>query len=84
MHVMAKKRIPQFASETEEQQFWADHDSAEYIDWSQSEPVVLPNLRPSTRTISIRLPEHLLEELKLLANKHDVPYQSQRGARGGG
>jgi predicted DNA binding CopG/RHH family protein len=73
---MAKKGIPRFRSEAEEQQFWAENDSAEYIDWSTSEPVVLPNLRPSTKTISLRLPEHMLEELKLLANKHDVPYQS--------
>jgi len=73
---MAKKGIPRFRSEAEEQQFWAENDSAEYIDWNTSEPVVLPNLRPSTKTISLRLPEHMLEELKLLANKHDVPYQS--------
>lgn len=73
---MAKKRIPRFASEAEEQVFWAEHDSADYVDWSEARPVVLPNLRPSTKTISLRLPEHMLAELKLLANKHDVPYQS--------
>lgn len=70
------KKIPQFRSEEEEQAFWADHDSADYVDWSQARRVVLPNLRPSTKTISLRLPEHMLEELKLLANKRDVPYQS--------
>jgi predicted DNA binding CopG/RHH family protein len=73
---MAKKRLPKFRSEAEEQAFWAEHDSTEYVDWSEARPVVLPNLRASTRTISLRLPEHMLEELKLLANKHDVPYQS--------
>lgn len=73
---MAKKHIPSFSSEAEEQAYWAEHDSADYVDWSQAERVVLPNLRPSTKTISLRLPEHMLEELKLLANKRDVPYQS--------
>lgn len=73
---MAKKQIPKFNSEADEQAFWSDHDSADYVDWSQAERVVLPNLRPSTKTISLRLPEHMLEELKLLANKRDVPYQS--------
>jgi len=73
---MAKKHLPQFNSEAEEQAFWAEHDSTEYIDWSKARRAVLPNLRPSTKTISLRLPEHMLEELKLLANKQDVPYQS--------
>ncbi|MEX2375865.1 MAG: BrnA antitoxin family protein [Dehalococcoidia bacterium] len=73
---MADKRIPKFKSEAEEHAFWSEHDSADYVDWSRAERVVLPNLRPSTKTISLRLPEHMLEELKLLANKHDVPYQS--------
>lgn len=70
------KRIPKFHSEAEEQAFWAEHDSADFIDWSQAKRVTLSNLRPSTRTISLRLPELMLEELKLLANKRDVPYQS--------
>lgn len=70
------KPIPDFHSEDEERDFWAEHDSAEYVDWSQARRVVLPKLKPSTKTISLRLPEHMLEELKLLANKHDVPYQS--------
>ncbi len=73
---MAKKQLPKFDSEAEEQAFWAEHDSVEYIDWSKARRTVLPNLRPSTKTISLRLPEHMLEELKLLANKQDVPYQS--------
>ncbi len=70
------KRIPKFHSEAEEQAFWAEHDSADFIDWSQAKRVTLSSLRPSTRTISLRLPELMLEELKLLANKRDVPYQS--------
>lgn len=70
------KKIPSFQSEDEEQAFWDKHDSTEYVDWSTARRAVLPNLRPSTKTISLRLPEHMLEELKLLANKRDVPYQS--------
>ena len=73
---MAKKHLPRFDSEADERAFWAEHDSAEYIDWAGARRTVLPKLRPSTRTISLRLPEHMLEELKLLANKQDVPYQS--------
>jgi predicted DNA binding CopG/RHH family protein len=74
---MSKKRaIPKFGSEDRERAFWADHDSAEYIDWSSGRKVVFPQLKPSTRTISLRLPETLLEDLKYLANKRDVPYQS--------
>ena len=71
-----KKAIPKFRSEAEEQAFWSAHDATDYVEWSQARPVVLPNLKPSTRTISLRLPEHVIEELKLLANKQDVPYQS--------
>lgn len=70
------KPIPAFDSEDDEQEFWSKHESSDYIDWSQARTVVLPNLQPSTRTISLRLPQHMLEELKLLANKRDVPYQS--------
>lgn len=73
---MGRKPVPRFESEAEEQAFWAEHDSADYVDWQGAERVVLPELRPSTRTISLRLPEHMLEELKLLANRNDVPYQS--------
>lgn len=73
---MKKKRIPKFKTEAEERKFWQKHDSAEYIDWTDAEEAVLPRLKPSTKTISVRLPESMLEELKLLANKRDVPYQS--------
>ncbi len=69
-------KIPKFKSEAEETEFWATHDSTEYIDYSEAKRVVFPNLKPSTKTISIRLPESLIEHLKLLANKRDVPYQS--------
>jgi predicted DNA binding CopG/RHH family protein len=70
------KKIPEFESEEQEREFWSEHDSSEYVDWSEAERVTLANLKPSTKTISVRLPESLLEELKLLANKRDVPYQS--------
>ena len=71
-----KKRIPQFKSEEEERNFWQSHDSTEYVDWKKAERITLANLKPSIKTISLRLPEAMLEELKLLANKRDVPYQS--------
>ena len=70
------KPIPNFASEDEERDFWANHDSTEFVDWSNARRLTLRNLKPSTKTISIRLPEYLLDELKLLANRRDVPYQS--------
>ena len=71
-----KKKIPNFKNEAEERLFWQKHDSSKYIDWSDAENVVLPKLKPSTKSISIRLPESMIEELKVLANKRDVPYQS--------
>lgn len=71
-----KKKIPHFRNEEEERAFWATHDSTEYVDWKKSKRIILPNLEPSTKTISLRLPQSMLEELKLLANKRDVPYQS--------
>jgi len=71
-----KKKIPQFKSEKEERDFWQSHDSTEYVDWEKAERITLANLKPSVKTISLRLPESMLEELKLLANKRDVPYQS--------
>ena len=71
-----KKKIPQFKNEDEEREFWSRHDSSEYIDWKKAKRVVLSNLKPSVKTISIRLPESMLEELKMIANKRDVPYQS--------
>ena len=71
-----KKKVPKFKSEDSERGFWAAHDSTEHVDWKKAKRVVLPNLKPSLKTISLRLPESMLEELKLLANKRDVPYQS--------
>jgi predicted DNA binding CopG/RHH family protein len=71
---MAKKR--RFKHESEEREFWKRTDSVGRVDWSKAQRVVLPNLQPSLRTISLRLPESMLEELKLLANQRDVPYQS--------
>ena len=70
------KPIPKFESEDAEQEFWATHDSTEYVDWSRAQPTTFSRLKPSTKTISLRLPEPLLENLKMLANKRDVPYQS--------
>jgi len=70
------KTIPGFASETEERDFWETHDSTQYLDWSQAQRAVLPNLKPSTRTISLRLPQHLPDDIKAAANARDVPYQS--------
>ena len=71
-----RQEIPAFASEAEERQFWATHDSTDYVDWSRARKVTFPNLKPSTETISLRLPESLLGDLKVLANRMDVPYQS--------
>lgn len=70
------KGIPRFKTEDEEREFWSRHDSAEYVDYTRWKRVLLPNLKPSTKTISIRLSEPLLERLKALANKKDVPYQT--------
>ena len=68
--------IPEFATEAEERRFWESHDSADYVDWSKAAAVRLPNLRPSTTSISLRLPVTLLKEIKVAAHKRDVPYQS--------
>lgn len=70
------KKIPKFKSSEEEQEFWATADSTEYIEWEKARRAILPNLKPSLKTISLRLPESMIEELKLLANKRDIPYQS--------
>ena len=70
------KEIPKFKSEEEERAFWAKNDSTEYIDWNQAEHVTFPKLKPSTKTISLRLPEFMLDELRTIANKRDIPYQS--------
>jgi predicted DNA binding CopG/RHH family protein len=70
------KKIPDFKNEDEERDFWAEADSSEYIDWKKAKKIVLSNLKPSVKTISLRIPQSMLEEIKLLANKKDVPYQS--------
>ena len=70
------KPIPRFASEDEEREFWATHDTTDYFDSSKMVRATFPNLKTSTRTISIRLPESLIEQLKILANTQDIPYQS--------
>ena len=71
-----RKALPRFANEDAERRFWARHDTADYFDWSHAVRPTLPDLRPSTTAISIRLPVPLLEDLKALANERDVPYQS--------
>ncbi len=71
-----KKQIPEFRSEEDERKFWAEHDSTEFIDWKSAQRGRFPNLKPSLRTISLRLPVSMIEDLKVLANKRDVPYQS--------
>ncbi len=70
------KPIPRFPSEDEEREFWADHDTVDYFDWDSAVPASFPALKPSTTTISLRLPAPMLDELKTLANERDVPYQS--------
>ena len=70
------KPIPKFTSEAEERAYWEKHDSTEHLDWSKARKVALPNLKPTTKTISLRLPQHLLDSLKVAANARDVPYQS--------
>lgn len=70
------KKIPNFGSEKDEREFWQANDTTEYFDWSKAELAEFPNLQPSTRTISIRLPENLLDRIRVQANKLDVPYQS--------
>ena len=70
------KKMPKFKTEAEERAFWEKHDSSDYLDWTQAQPIVMPNLKPSTKTISLRLPKSLLESIKVEANKRDMPYQS--------
>ncbi len=70
------KQIPKFASEAEERAFWETHDSADYVDWTKAKRTTLPNLKPTTKTISLRLPQHMLDSIKAAANSRDVPYQS--------
>ena len=70
------KPIPAFRDEAEERHFWQTHDSSEYVDWSKAKQVRFPNLKPSTTSISLRLPLTMLERIKVAANKRDMPYQS--------
>lgn len=70
------KEIPKFRNEDEERKFWAKHDSTEFVEWEQAKSVVLPNLKPTTRTISLRISESMLNQIRLIANQRDVPYQS--------
>lgn len=72
----ALKKVPKFKTEDDERDFWATHDATDYLDFTQAEETVFPNLKPSTRAISLRLPVSLIDRLKMLANKQDVPYQS--------
>jgi predicted DNA binding CopG/RHH family protein len=71
-----RKKIPAFVDEAEERAFWESHDSTDYLDWSQAQRITLPNLKPTTQSISLRLPVSLLESIKVAANSRDVPYQS--------
>ena len=71
-----RKAVPEFANEEEERRFWEQNDSTDYLDWSKARKVVMPNLKPTTKTISLRLPQHLLDSIKAAANARDVPYQS--------
>ncbi len=68
--------VPDFESEAQERAFWEEHDSTDYLDWTKARNVVLPNLKPTTKTISLRLPQHLPDSLKAAANARDLPYQS--------
>jgi len=70
------KKIPKFKTGAEERDFWANADSTDYVDWSKASRALLPNIKPSLKTISLRLPALMIDELKLIANKRDVPYQS--------
>jgi predicted DNA binding CopG/RHH family protein len=71
-----QKKIPKFKTEQEERDFWSTHDSTDFIDWTQAQKVTFPNLKPSNKTINLRLPEYLLNTIKHEANKRDMPYQS--------
>ena len=73
---VAHEAIPLFGSEEEERVFWETHDSTAHLDWSRARQVSLPHLKPSTKTISLRLPQHLLDAIRSAANSRDVPYQS--------
>lgn len=70
------KKVPDFKTEADERAFWESRDSSDYLDWNQAQPVSFPKLKPSTKTISLRLPETVLDRIKIEANKRDMPYQS--------
>ena len=70
------KEIPKHKTEDEEREFWAENDSTGFVDWENSESVIMPNLKPTTRTISLRISASMLDKIRLVANKRDVPYQS--------
>lgn len=70
------KKLPKFENEDEEREFWDTHDSTEYFDWSKAQNVIFPNLKPTSRSISLRLPEYIINQVKVEANKIDIPYQS--------
>jgi len=70
------KLVPRFTSEAAEKKFWETQDSTEYVDWAKAQRAIFPNLKPTTKTISLRLPQHLLDAIKTAANARDVPYQS--------
>lgn len=70
------KPIPKFANEARERAYWEVHDSTDHLDWSKARKATMPNLKPTTKTISLRLPQHLLDSIKTAANARDVPYQS--------
>ena len=72
----SQNKVPKFKSNEDERKFWNSHDSTELVNWSKAENVTFPNLKPSVKLVSIRLPQSMIDELKLLANKSDVPYQS--------
>ena len=71
-----EKPVPAFQNDAEERTYWETHDSTAHIDWAKAKTVILPNLKPNTKTISLRLPQHLLDAIKAAANARDVPYQS--------
>ncbi len=72
----SKEHVPAFVNEDDERQFWAKNDTTDFFDWENAAQIAMPELKPSTASISLRLPVSMLEELKALANKRDVPYQS--------
>ena len=70
------KKLHKFKNEEEEAEFWNTHSSVDYFDWSKARNVIFPNLKPTSRSISIRLPEYIIDQIKIQANKLDIPYQT--------